>query len=135
MVLIKMGKSRPRSRPANGIIVKNYEHHNRAFSGWDSPQGKYISSKAEYQRELDRQGMITCEEAEKQGLNKGAKRQDYAITKDTQQLIENVRLTADANGNIKPGEKAIEALNAKVNKKYNESAAPKDVTTEGGFAE
>jgi hypothetical protein len=135
MVLIRMGKSRPRSRPANGIIVKNYEHHNRAFSGWDSPQGKYISTKAEYQRELDRQGMITCEEAEKRGLNSGAKRHEYKITEDTQQLIENVRMTADANGKIKPGDKAVEALNAKINKKYCEDAVPKDAPTEGGFGE
>jgi len=131
-MLIKMGKERPRSRPANGIIVKQYEHHNRAFAGWDSPQGKYISSKADYQRELDRQGMITCEDAEKQGLNSGAKRHEYEITKETQQLIENVRLTAYSKGNIKPGDKAIDALTSK-QPKYNPQALPSSLPTEGGI--
>ena len=132
MVLIKMGKERPRSRPANGVIVKNYEHFNRAFKNWDSPQGKYISSKAEYQRELDRQGMITCEEAERRGMNSGAKRMEYVLEKDTQKLIESVRQTADSKGNIKPGDKAIDALTSK-KPKYNPQALPKSLPTEGGI--
>jgi TM2 domain-containing membrane protein YozV len=130
-MLIKIGKSRPRSRPANGIIVKNYEHYNRAFGGWDCPSGKYISSKAEYEKELNKQGLITTEAAEKQGLNSGAKRHEYEITKETQQLIENVRQTADSKGNIKPGDKAIDALTSK-KPKYNPQALPSSLPTEGG---
>jgi hypothetical protein len=132
MVLIKMGKERPRSRPANGVIVKNYEHHNRAFAGWDSPQGKYISSKAAYERELEKQGMITCEEAERRGMNSGAKRMEYVLEKDTQRLIESVRQTADSKGNIKPGDKAIDALTSK-KPKYNPQALPSSLPTEGGI--
>lgn len=135
MVLIKMGKSRPRSRPANGVIVKQYEHYNKSFGNWDSPQGKYIGSRADYYRELDRNGMITCEEAERRGMNCGPKRMEYVLERDTKELIENVRQTADSKGRIKPGDKAIEALNAKLNKKYHESAVPKDTPTEGGFVE
>ena len=135
MVMIKLGKSRPRSRPANGIIVKQYEHYNKALGNWDCPQGKYIGSRAEYERELDKQGMISVDEAEKLGMNTGAKRMEYVLQKDTQQLIENVRMTADSKGRIKPSDKAIEALNAKLNKKYHEDAVPKDVPTEGGFVE
>jgi hypothetical protein len=131
-MLIKIGKSRPRSRSANGIIVKNYEHYNRAFSGWDSPQGKYISSKADYQRKLDEQGMVTCEEAERQGLNTGAKRQAYVITPETQQLIESVKQTVDSRGNIHPGDRAIEAITAK-QPKYNSEALPESLPTEGGI--
>ena len=131
-MLIKMGKSRPRSRPANGIIVKQYEHYNRAFSGWDSPQGKYISSKADYQRELDRQGMITVDEAERRGMNSGAKRMEYVLEKDTKELIENVRQTADSKGRIRPGDKAIEKLMER-KPKYNPEALPSSLPTEGGI--
>jgi len=131
-MLIKIGKSRPRSRQANGIIVKNYEHHNRAFSGWDSPQGKYISSKSEYQKELDRQGMVTVEQAEREGLNSGAKRKEYKITPETQQLIESVKQTADSKGRIKPGDRAIQKLYEK-RPSYNAEALPKSLPTEGGI--
>lgn len=135
MVLIRMGKSRPRSRPANGVIVKQYEHYNQALGNWDCAKGKYISSKADYQRELDRQGMISEEEAERRGMNCGPKRMEYVLERDTKELIENVRQTVDSKGRIKPGDRAIEALNAKLNKKYHESAVPKDTPTEGGFKE
>lgn len=38
------------------IIVKNYEHFNKALPNWDSPQGKYIGSKAQYDKEMKKGG-------------------------------------------------------------------------------
>jgi len=130
-----MGKERPRSRPANGVIVKNYEHYNRSFSKWNDSRGRYIGSRSDYEKALNEEGMVTQEEAEKTGLNTGAKHADYSISSDTLQLIESVRNTADSNGNIKPSDKAVEALNKKINRKqqeYNKRWLP-DAYDTGGF--
>ena len=133
-----MGKSRPRSRPANGVIVKNYEHFNKAFSKWHDGRGRYIGTRNDYEKALHEEGMITQEDAEKYGLNTGAKHKDYTISKDTQELIESVRNTADSKGSIRPSDKSIEALNKKRNIKqqeYNKQWLPSHYSGEGGFKE
>ena len=42
--------------PNENIIVKNWENINRSFSNWDTPTGKYISSKRQYESELAKGG-------------------------------------------------------------------------------
>lgn len=37
-------------------IIKNYEHFNRSLPNWDSPKGKYISSRAHYEKEMKKSG-------------------------------------------------------------------------------
>ena len=141
-MLIKMGKERPRSRATSPtVIVKNYEHYNKAFRNWDSPHGRYISSKADYHRALAEEGMITEKEADRMGLNTEAKRQAYDLTYDTQQLIESVKQTKDSKGNIRPSDRAIEALAEKKKAvfNYNQSLCPEHYRdkssdlSEGGF--
>lgn len=39
-----------------GSIVKKYEHFNKALPNWDSKDGKYISSRAHYEKELQKGG-------------------------------------------------------------------------------
>jgi len=132
MVLIKMSNKKAKRGNNHNIIVRNYEHYNKAFKQWDSHQGKYISSKAHYQQELDRQGMITEKEADRLGLNTGPKRKDYKITQDTVELINSVAQTADKHGNVKPSDRAIDRLN-KNKPKYNHDALPKHYQDKGGF--
>lgn len=33
-------------------IIKDYEHFNTSFGNWDTPRGKYISSKKQYMEEM-----------------------------------------------------------------------------------
>ena len=42
--------------PNDNIIVKNYEHINSALPGWDTPKGKYIGSRQQYEKELKKGG-------------------------------------------------------------------------------
>ena len=44
------------------IIVKNYEHFNRSLPNWDTPKGKYIKTKDQYDRAMKEAGMISYEE-------------------------------------------------------------------------
>jgi hypothetical protein len=47
------------------IIVKNYEHFNRSLPNWDTPKGKWIGSRAQYEKELAKNGFVSFEEGEK----------------------------------------------------------------------
>lgn len=40
----------------SGNIVKQYEHFNKSLPNWDSKDGKYISSREHYERELKKGG-------------------------------------------------------------------------------
>jgi len=134
-MLIKISNRNSRHRNNHGIIVKQYEHYNSAFRNWDSPtHGKYISSKAHYEKALAEEGMITQKEADRQGLNTGPKRKEYTITPDTQALIESVKQSADKKGRVKVSDRAIEALNRKKREaKFNNRNCPSHYQTTGGF--
>mgnify|MGYP003349363528 CR=1 FL=1 len=47
------------------IIVKKYEHINRALPNWDTPTGKYIKDKDHYDYEMKKAGMVSYDEAKK----------------------------------------------------------------------
>ena len=115
------------------IIIKNYEHYNKAFRNWDCSKGRYIGSRADYERAMREEGMITEREAERQGMSDEGKRKEYKVSADTLALIESVKQTADKRGRIKPGERAVEALKSKFN--YNASVCPEHYKPEGGFSE
>ena len=50
------------------IIVKRYEHTNRSFSGWNTPKGKHIGSKKQYEEEMARGGFVPYREAEPKSM-------------------------------------------------------------------
>ena len=92
------------------INVKQYEHINRSFKNWDTPNGKYIRSKAHYEQCLKEEGMVTESEAQK--MRTTSKRQEYKPKDDTISLIESVRATS-RNGQIRPSTRQIDALREK----------------------
>ena len=47
---------------AVAIIVKKWEHYNRSFSNWDTPYGKYIGSKKQYDEEMAKGGFVPYRE-------------------------------------------------------------------------
>ncbi len=89
------------------IIVKNYEHFNRSLPNWDSPKGKYIRSKAQYQNELAKSGMKVVE---KFGQTSEPKRKEYVISQKTREIIKEVRQTKDKKGNVRLSDRQIDAM-------------------------
>jgi len=134
-MLIKIGKSRSRSRQQSNIIVRNYEHYNKSFKNWNTPYGRYIGSKSDYENALIEEGMVTEKEADKLGLNKLPEHKDYAVTNDTLALINSVAQTKDKQGRVKPSDRAIDRLIEKKqqNLNYNKSMCPEHYKPEGGF--
>jgi ribonuclease HI len=100
------------------IIVKNYEHYNKAMPNWDTAKGRYISSKAHYEKVMQQEGMITEEEAIRRGLHKKQKRQEYNLSSDGKALIESIKQRKDKNGNIKLSDRQIKAM--KLDKDYSQ---------------
>ena len=100
------------------VIVKKYEHYNKAFKNWDCDRGRYISSKADYDKAMAEEGMISEKEARSQGLQEQkAKRVDYKLSREMRNLIEAVKQTKDSKGKIHPSGRQKKMLMDKF--KYN----------------
>lgn len=115
-----------------GIVVKNYEHYNRSLGNWDSPKGKYISSKAHYERELAKQGMVPFDKAE---TTKTDPHKSYdGISKKAMEVCMAAKQMADKNGNIKVGSRLKKGMES-VGVSFDLSRLPKhyqDNPTKGG---
>ena len=87
------------------IIVKRYEHFNRAM-------GKYIRSREHYEREMAKGGYVPFEKAEQMAETARAKnRQEYkGLSEKTMKFLGEVKQQADKHGNIKPSQRFIEGL-------------------------
>lgn len=97
-----------------GIVVKNYAHVNRSLPNWDTPQGRIVKSKEHYERLCKENNMVPFEQAEEIAAKaRKANIKDYKVSKDSMDLIKSVKFTADKNGNVKLGDRAIDALIAK----------------------
>ena len=89
------------------IIIKNYEHFNKALPNWDSPKGKYIRSKAHYQEELAKSGMKQVEEV---GQVSSPKRKEYTLSPKAREIINSSSRIKDKNGNVKLSDRQIDAM-------------------------
>lgn len=138
-MLIKIGKSKGGRSSKDGIIVKRYEHFNKAFGKWHDGRGRYISSRADYEKAMHEEGMITEEQARREGFTDTPKRKDYKVKKDTWELLNSLDSTKDSKGNIKLGDVAIKAINDKIHNakmaQQNNRALPKHYQDKGGFSE
>ena len=132
-MLIKMGKTRQKRTNNHNVIVRNYEHYNKAFKKWDCPHGRYIGTKKDYERAMHEENMISEKEARDAGYT-DSKRKDYTVTEDTLALIESVKQTRDSKGHIHPGDKAINRLRQKKANDYNRAALPAHYQTKGGVS-
>jgi hypothetical protein len=121
------------------IIIRNYEHVNRSFRNWDTPNGRYIKNKEEYNRAMREEGMITADEMhERVKLNKKGKK--YSISAEGQEIINECQKIKNSDGSInlkerpKMVDKMIDHGIIKDRSKY-EKNLPKDMKLEGGFDE
>ena len=68
------------------IIVKNYDHYNRAM-------GCHISSKAQYHNEMARRGMVSDDEASRM-RDAANKRKEYRLSDESLAMINTVKNSA-----------------------------------------
>lgn len=80
------------------IIIKNYEHLNKAFPVWDTPQGVHVKSKDHYDRLMKTHNMVSSEESEQQ--SKKYKPKDYVLSKKAWEIIKVAKNYADKKGKI-----------------------------------
>jgi hypothetical protein len=93
------------------IIVKKWEHFNKALGGWDSPKGKWISSKKQYDNECAKQGMIPYDKAKElvKKAEEKRERNDYGgLSKKAMSLITSVN--HDKKGRIRLSDRQISTL-------------------------
>jgi len=113
------------------IIIKNYEHFNTALPNWDTPKGKYIRTKEQYDRAVKEAGMVKYT-----GEEKSPKLKDYELSSKSRAIIASVKGKADKRGNVKLSDREIDALKSmgaigKEIKPYMKSG--KRSTKSGGF--
>ncbi len=103
---------------AFNIIVRNYEHVNRALPNWDTPNGKYISSKKQYEEELAKGNFVPFKEVP-------SKESKWVPSADLKKTLYQVKEMGDSKGNIKPTEKLVKKM-----KKMGISFTPKFMTND-----
>jgi hypothetical protein len=85
------------------IIVKNYEHFNRSLPNWDSPKGKYIKNKKQYEEEMAKGGFKPYKET-------SPKESKWIPSEDLKRTLGDFKQMADRKGKIHLGSKAIEKM-------------------------
>lgn len=79
------------------IIVRKYEHYNTSFKNWNTPKGRYISSKSDYEKAMREEGMISSEQAAQNYKNPI---KDYKLSKKAEDIIRTAKLKSK-NGKLK----------------------------------
>tara|TARA_R110000868_G_scaffold98057_3_gene269919 strand:+ start:341 stop:700 length:360 start_codon:yes stop_codon:yes gene_type:complete len=90
------------------IIVKNYEHFNKALPNWNTPHGVHVKNKDHYDRLMKESGSITYEEAKQRADSK--KMKEYALSSEGKSILAAARMTKDSKGNVKLGDKTVAAM-------------------------
>ena len=87
------------------IIVRNYEHYNRAMD-------KYIGSKRQYEYEMVKGGYMPFDKAEQLAeLAREKQKQNYKKLSDkAMTFLRETKNMADKKGNIKPGNRFVDGL-------------------------
>lgn len=101
------------------IIVKNYEHVNRSLPNWNTPKGKYINSRKQYEEEMKKGGFVDYEHGSRIAEQNNINKDTYtALSLEAENVIKAARLIKDRKGNIKPGSRLIDGMK-KVGVKFN----------------
>jgi len=116
-----------------GIIVKRYEHYNRSFKKWDSPKGRYISSRAEYEKAMKEEGLIPLEQAKviAEKVQQEGREYPNKLSPKAMSLLRSVH--KDKKGRIKLSDRQVDALKEVGAKVEMPDWLPKHYK-EGGFS-
>lgn len=90
------------------IIIKNYNHFNTSFPNWNTPKGVYVKNKDHYDRLMKENNMVTFEQA--QDLQSSKKMKEYKLSDEGKAILAAARMTKDRKGNVKLGDKTVEAM-------------------------
>lgn len=86
------------------IIIKNYEHFNRALD-------KYITSRSHYEKEMVKGGFVSFEKGEQMATKNRTERQKYdGLSPEKMKFLYRVKDMADKKGNIKISEGFVKGL-------------------------
>jgi len=109
-----------------GIIVKKYEHYNRAL-------GTHIKSKRHYDYVMKSRGFVSAEEGHRLA-EKRNKDKKWKPSKECISVIQAIKCVADKKGNIVLGRhpKIVEAMEKK-GMSFDTSKLPKDLPKVGGI--
>lgn len=92
------------------IFVKNYEHVNRAFNNWDTPKGKYIGCKRQYDEEMKRGSFVAYEEGLRISQQSSKNCEYKGLSIQAENVIRAASLFRDRKGNIKPSDRLIDGM-------------------------
>ena len=115
------------SKFANSLEDHEFRHYNRSL-------GMYIYSKEHLKKEMRSRRMLpydTCCGLAEQ-WEKYNQRQEYQISDGALDIIKSLKLTADKDGNIKLGSRAVEAL---IEMGAMPRPSPRGLGYEGGFTD
>ena len=108
------------------IKVKNWEHYNHAM-------GKYITSRAHYEKEMAKGNFIPFKESEKIVARARRDRdKPYKPSKEALDIMKSARATADKKGNVKLGSRAVDGMK-KLGVSFDSQWCPSVYKPEGGF--
>ncbi len=71
------------------IVKQSYAHINSSFSKWDTPVGRRIRNRDDYQRAMQEEGMITSEEAQEKSKNNI---KDYKLSQEAHDIIQGAKI-------------------------------------------
>ena len=114
-----------------GIIVKRYEHINRSFGNWDTPKGKYISTRKQYENEMKKGGFVPYDP----NMPDKPARKEYKLSEEKMKFLHRAKDRADRKGNIEVNDGWIKELQANkvLPKDLNYYKKLPSVYNKGGF--
>lgn len=89
--------------PNDNIIVKRYDHFNKSFGNWDSPNGKYISSKKQYQEEMAKGGFEPYD-------GKKAERKTWQPSTKLQKSLAQLKDRCDSKGKLRVDDGSVRLM-------------------------
>ncbi len=115
------------------IIVKNYEHLNKAFGNWDTPQGVYVKNKDHYDRLMKEGGYTSYDESRSQ--DKGFKGKPYVTSQKALDIIKAAKNSKDKKGRVNLSDRTIDAMReiGAIDKKIPDYMKMPSNTKSGGF--
>lgn len=106
------------------------------FRGYNKSLGCFVEGKEHYKRILKQKGLVPFEEAERLAQefdNNHRIPEELSLSPKAQDIIRSIKSTADKNGNIYLGNRAIEALR-EIGAIGNDSQYEPAYTLQGGFS-
>ena len=83
------------------------------FRGYNQSLGCFVESKEHYKLLLKQRGLVPFDEADRLAAefdSKNSRKEELSLSPKAQDIIRSLKITADKNGNIKLGQRAINAL-------------------------